>query len=148
MKYIVKITTSSAEKEKAMEVRNVVFVKEQQVPKELEYDIYDEQDNVDHFTISTQEGRVFGTARLRAYGVDSGKVQRVAVLSEYRGMGAGGLLMEAVEKTARAKGFQTLQLEAQLQARPFYEKLGYIAQGKKFMDANIEHIRMTKNILD
>jgi predicted GNAT family N-acyltransferase len=146
MKYIIKITTSVVEREKALKVRDLVFVKEQQVPKEVEYDEYDEHDNADHFIISTQEGRVFGTARLRAYGVNSGKVQRVAILSEYRGMGAGALLMEAVEQTAKDKGFHTLQLEAQLLARCFYERLGYTAQGKKFMDANIEHIRMTKNI--
>jgi len=112
MKYIIKITTTIAEREKALEVRNSVFVKEQQVPKELEYDVYDEQDNIDHFIISTQEGRVFGTARLRAYEVDSGKVQRVAVLAEYRGMGAGVLLMEAVEQAAKEKGFRRLKLEA------------------------------------
>ena len=120
MKYIVKLATNLTERSKALEVRNLVFVKEQQVPKELEYDVYDEQDNADYFIISTPEGRVFGTARLRAYEVDSGKVQRVAVLSEYRGIGAGALLMEAVEQSAKGKGFRSLQLEAQLQARCFY----------------------------
>ena len=146
MKYIIKIATSTAEREKAMEVRNIVFIKEQQVPKELEYDVYDEQDNVDHFIISTQEGRVFGTARLRAYEADNGKVQRVAVLSEYRGMGAGALLMEAVEQAAKEKGLRKLKLEAQVQAQPFYERLGYRAQGNVFMDANIKHITMSKNL--
>lgn len=146
MEYIVKLATSTVDRKKALEIRKIVFVEEQKVPQELEYDAYDEQASVDHFIVSTEFGKVVGTARLRAYDPKNGKVQRVAILAEYRGMGAGALLMRAVEKTAQEKGFQKLKLEAQVQARRFYEHLGYQTQGSVFWDANIEHINMTKEI--
>lgn len=146
MKYIVKKTGSRAEQDQGMEVRKLVFVDEQQVPQELEYDEYDRKADVTHFIISTQEGKVIGTARLRSYEVGNGKVQRVAILAEYRGTGAGAVLMEGVEKTAKEQGFNMLKLDAQLQARHFYERLGYQAKGEIFMDANIEHISMTKKL--
>lgn len=146
MEYIVKLATDQVERQKALEIRKIVFVEEQKVPQELEYDAYDEQVGVDHFIISTEFGKTVGTARLRAYDGGNGKVQRVAVLTEYRGMGAGALLMKAVEKTAMEKGFQRLKLEAQVQARRFYENLGYQAQGSVFWEANIEHINMIKDL--
>lgn len=144
MKYVIKKAMEIEERAKALEVRQSVFVEEQQVPPSLEYDAYDEQNNVDHLLITTQTGKVFGTARLRPYEGENGKVQRVAILAEYRGLGGGVALMEAVEVLAKERGFKILKLDAQVQARKFYERLGYQAQGKVFWDANIEHISMVK----
>jgi len=147
MEYSVKMVTSEADREQVFNVRKVVFVDEQLVPEDLEYDQYDQQADVEQFMISTQAGKVIGTARLRSYAENSGKVQRVAILAEYRGTGAGALLMEAVEKMAKDKGFHMLQLDGQLQARYFYERLGYHATGEVFLDANIEHISMAKKMI-
>src|SRR5206468_16513 len=83
-------------------------------------------------------GVVVGAARLLHRGT-AGKVGRVAVLSEHRGAGVGALLMRCIEATARECRLTRLDLDAQVHAIPFYEKLGYVADGDIFLDANIEH---------
>ena len=69
-------------------------------------------------------------------------IGRVAVLREQRGKGYGRLFMLALLDEARKQGFAKLMLGAQLHAIPFYERLGYVASGDTFLDANIEHRRM------
>lgn len=74
------------------------------------------------------------------------KVERVAVLKEQRGTGAGRGIMEAIEAEARKSGYQGMKLGAQLHARKFYECLGFQAQGEIYLDAGIEHVDMVKKI--
>lgn len=130
-------------------VREEVFVVEQKVPIEEELDAYDAV--AIHFaarlrTADSGQQRIVATARLIDKGEGVGKVGRVAVRAPYRGRGIGAELMRCVERHARSAAFHRLILEAQTTAIPFYERLGYTAEGDVFLDANIEHRLMWKNL--
>lgn len=123
-------------------IRVEVFVVGQNVPRELEVDGLDGE--AAHF-LARVEGDPAGTARLRV--VDAvGKAERVAVLDRYRGAGVGRALMEALEAEARRRGRDCMRLNAQVAVIPFYESLGYAAEGEVFMEADIPHRAMTKRI--
>jgi predicted GNAT family N-acyltransferase len=116
-------------------LRRVVFIDEQRVPEDEEWDGRD--DACVHF-LAHRDGEPVGTARLRT--VDGhGKAERVAVLEEARGAGAGRAVMEALHDEARRQGLHRVVLAAQLTALPFYERLGYVAWGGVFDDAGIPH---------
>ena len=87
-----------------------------------------------------------GAARLWVDDRGTAKAQRVAVLAEARKSGAGRVLMREVEAAARKRGHALLQLAAQRDAIPFYERLGYVAHGDEFEDAGIPH-RMMRLLL-
>jgi predicted GNAT family N-acyltransferase len=128
------------------EVRRVVFVEEQQVPVEEEWDDLDEVS--EHFLALPEDGaplsEALGTARLWIDPVSSqAKAQRVAVHKAARGKGIGRALMRALEWRAKERGAPEVLLGAQLTAIPFYERLGYTAYGPEFDDAGIPH-RMMK----
>ena len=140
--------TSSAEREAVFAIRMTVFVEEQAVPPEEELDAYDV--TAAHFLArlasDPDPSGIVGTARLIDKGHSVGKIGRVAVLRNHRGHGVGALLMRRVEQAARSTGYTELILEAQCHALPFYEKLGYVAEGDIFLDCNIEHRLMRKSL--
>lgn len=118
-------------------VRSAVFIDEQRVPKELEFD---ERDALCIHLIAFDGATPVGTARLD---VDyAGKVGRMAVLASHRTRGIGAALMARIHELARARGLRTLWCHAQLSAAPFYARLGYVASGPVFEEAGIEHVRM------
>lgn len=120
----------------ALAIRHRVFVEEQGVPVEEEQDAYDAE--AVHVLV-TVDGVPAGTARMVG-----AKIGRVAVLPEYRGRGLGGALMACLTAEARRRGLEELVLDAQVQVIPFYERLGYRAEGPEFMDAGIRHRRMRR----
>ena len=146
--YITGLVQTNEEREAVFAVRMIVFVEEQQVPPEEELDVLDV--TATHFLARLAEAApndaeaIVGTARLVDKGEGKGKIGRVAVLREHRGKGVGALLMRQAEQTARDQGFTYLALDAQCYAIPFYEKLGYVAQGDVFLDCAIEHRYMSK----
>lgn len=123
-------------------IRSEVFHLEQNVP------IIEEIDELDNEAIQFivyEKGIPIGAARFRL--VDGrGKVERVCVIMKYRIKGVGRLIMSKIEDYAQSIQVNKLILNAQLSALPFYEKLGYIAYGDIFLDANIEHKSMCKEI--
>ncbi|RRH78575.1 GNAT family N-acetyltransferase [Falsigemmobacter faecalis] len=117
-------------------LRRQVFIDEQQVPEEEEWDALDA---VAIHLLMTDAGRPLGTARLIIDG-DAGKIGRVCVLGERRGTGAGALLMRFAIAHLRARGdLKKLKLSAQSYAIGFYEKLGFTAYGPEYDDAGIPH---------
>jgi ElaA protein len=130
--------TTGEERDRCYQVRMAVFVEEQKVPPWEEMDHLDE--DADHYLVE-YEGRVVATARLVDRGDSTGKIGRVAVLREYRGRGIGRDLMRHVIRQAASRHAR-LVLDAQLQVIPFYERLGFVAEGDDFLDAGIEHRRM------
>jgi len=123
-------------------IREVVFMDEQQVPKELEMDEHD--DSAIHF-IGYIDDEPVGVARIRAYHEPTtAKVERVAIRKEYRGTGLGHKLMLFIEQEAKKRGFTTFKLNAQKYAEEFYQKLGYHTTSEPFDEAGIEHIAMEK----
>lgn len=121
--------------EVASEIRRVVFIEEQQVPLEEEWDGRD--GDCRHF-VALRHELPLGTARL----LPDGHIGRVAVLSEARGLGIGVALMEAAIEAARHRGHDQVELAAQTHALDFYERLGFTAYGDEFMDAGIPHRNM------
>ncbi len=138
MPVTITIVQTPAEFEACYAIRKTVFVEEQAVPVELELDEYD--DTATHFLL--RDGDVpLATARL----LDKhgrAKIGRVAVLQEMRGRGLGLLLMRAVLDEARRQGFSEAMLDSQTYAIPFYERLGFVAEGEEFDDAGIPHYLM------
>lgn len=128
----------SAEFAACLAIRMEVFVAEQNVPEEEERDEWD--DTARHF-LAWVEGQPAATARAVAKAPGLVKIGRVAVRAPYRGTGLGARLMRAVEADYPGA---TLMLDVQLQALPFYAKLGYVAEGPVFDDAGIPHRRMVK----
>lgn len=143
---IIKHVTNQELLDAALKVRKKVFVEEQHVDESLEYDAYDilETSEAKHI-VALQDNEVVGTLRVIPKGHVL-KVGRVAVLKEYRGLKVGAKLMESAHKFALNSGYSSLKLDAQLQAIPFYEKMGYTAHGEVFLDAGIEHREMTQDI--
>ena len=119
-------------------IRARVFIEEQGVPLELEIDGLDPQAL---HVLALNDGRPVGTARMRPV-EGHAKVERVAVLAEARGTGAGRALMEALHGHDRRLGLPEIELHAQVQVIGFYERLGYRAFGPMFLDAGIEHRAM------
>jgi predicted GNAT family N-acyltransferase len=118
-------------------VRTSVFIEEQRVPMELEFDGLDERC---HHVLALEDGEPIGTGRLDLdYG---GKVGRLAVLARHRRGGVGRALMERLHEVARARGARKVWCHAQLTAAPFYERLGYRRLGPVFEEAGIDHVRM------
>ncbi|MGE4533993.1 GNAT family N-acetyltransferase [Halomonas sp.] len=119
----------------ATEIRRVVFIEEQGVSREEEWD---GRDGDCHHFLALLAGRPVGTARL----LPDAHIGRVAVLAEARGHGIGAALMHAAIEAARRHGHPGVELASQTHALPFYERLGFVAQGPEFLDAGIPHRNM------
>ncbi|AFR09216.1 GNAT family N-acetyltransferase [Nocardiopsis alba] len=120
-------------------IRGAVFVAEQKVPIDEEWD---ERDATAAFLLALDEGVPVGTVRLVDQGAGVGLLGRMAVLPEGRGRGIGAALVRAAEDLGRELGLERVELHAQTHALGFYERLGYTAHGEEFLDANIPHRHM------
>ncbi len=114
-------------------IRLEVFVEEQRVPLEEELDARDA--HCLHAIAYDADGRAMGTGRL----LPDGHIGRMAVRRPWRGQGVGSLLLVALMDAARRRGDPEVVLDAQLQARPFYARHGFVEEGDTFMDAGIPH---------
>lgn len=125
----------------AYNIRKKVFVEEQQVPINIEID--EHENSSTHFVLYDDNDSPAGAGRFRIVN-GKGKVERICVLPEYRGMGAGVQIMEKIEEHARELPIEELVLNSQSYAIPFYEKIGYKTVSDEFMDAGIPHRTMNK----
>lgn len=128
----------------ALRIRNHVFVEEQQVPLSLEID--EKEAYSVHFVLYVDD-HPQATVRLLPLDETHVKVQRMAVEKAARGNKYGQQLLAAAEEFAQKQGFTQITLGAQLTAQSFYEKSGYVAKGPVFLDAGIEHVEMTKDLI-
>lgn len=117
-------------------VRDEVFVREQAVPPELERDEHDP--DCMHAIARDATGRAIGTARI----TPDGRIGRMAVLREWRGLGVGDAMLRALLDHARASGLGEVQLHAQAPAIGFYAARGFFPTGGRFQEAGIEHQAM------
>jgi predicted GNAT family N-acyltransferase len=149
--YAVRVAEDPADREMCFEVRKEVFVGEQGVPEDLEYDAYDTL--AVHVLAVREDGVPLGTGRL-LYGeaatakvggdLSVGSLGRLAVTQEARGLGVGVALVRAIEEAARTRGLAAVDLHAQTHALGFYERLGYVVYGPEFPDAGIPHRAMRR----
>ena len=120
----------------AQRLRVEVFVIEQGVPIELEWD---EGDTVSiHAVAYDDDNEPVATGRL----LPDGHIGRMAVSKSLRGQGIGSLVLGTLLKEARRQGHTRLVLHAQVTARAFYVRHGFIAEGDDFMEAGMAHVRM------
>ena len=120
-------------------IRRTVFIEEQQVPEELEWDGEDE--HALHVLVSEQMQPV-GCGRL----LPNGHIGRMAVLLPYRKRGVGRLILKTLLMQAERLRKGRVFLNAQTRAAGFYAKYGFHQVGGEFPDANIPHVRMEKNL--
>lgn len=135
----VKVADWETDKNNLKELRHKVFVEEQNVPIEVEWDEYD--DSSLHF-LGTLDGKAVAVARMKP----DGQIGRMAVLQEYRNQGFGSQLLQFILQQAAHKNFKNVYLHAQVTAIHFYEKHGFTTSSEKFYDANIAHRAMLKKI--
>lgn len=133
---------SEQELQAAFAVRHEVFVIEQKVPVEEELD--DRDETAVQIVVLDDQGEVVGTCRVLDDGDGVARVGRMAVLAAARGRGFARDLIDEAERVADGRGDTSVVLDAQLTARGFYERAGYVAHGDTFMDAGIEHVAMSK----
>ena len=140
----VKIIDTPQLLEQAFKVRRLVFVDEQKVDEREEYDEF--ETSATHLA-AINNGELVGTSRFRK--TDKGvKLERFAVLKEYRGTGVGMQLLQAALQeilTKYPKDTYTYYLHSQEAAISFYRKAGFQAIGERFYEANIPHFKMVYN---
>ena len=117
-------------------VRETVFVQEQAVPLEMEWDALDP--HCRHVLARDDAGRPIGTGRL----TPEHRIGRMAVLAEWRGRGVGDALLRALLDQARALGWRQVSLHAQSSAIGFYVRHGFLPYGEPFVEAGIDHQAM------
>ncbi|KFN04629.1 GNAT family N-acetyltransferase [Bacillus clarus] len=126
----------------AFSVRKQVFVEEQRVSSEEEYDEFEEISK--HVVIYDNDIPV-GAGRFRV--IDGiGKMERICVLASHRKKGIGKIIMGALEAYAKEESLSKLKLHAQTHAEVFYKKLGYITISDVFIEADIPHVIMIKEL--
>ncbi|MFJ5259145.1 GNAT family N-acetyltransferase [Streptomyces sp. NPDC088387] len=149
--YVVRVAEDPADLELCFAVRKDVFVAEQGVPEDIEYDAYDP--GAVHVLAVRADGVPLGTGRLlhgeaAAAKTDGdpgvGSLGRLAVTKSARGLGVGAALVRGIEDAARARGLAAVDLHAQTHALGFYERLGYEAYGPEFSDADMPHRAMRR----
>ena len=137
----VKKITSKEDLETAFKIRREVFVIEQNVPEDEEYDEF--EDFSIHF-LAVLDDEPVGTSRWRIKG-DKAKLERFAVLKSARGKGVGSALVESTIKDIESTNFKgEMMLHAQLPAMPLYAKFGFQKKGDLFLECDIEHFTMVK----
>ncbi len=119
-------------------VRETVFVAEQGVPAEMEYDRWDPVSL--HVLARGPGGEAIGTGRL----LPDGHIGRMAVLGDWRGKGVGTTLLSHLLDAARRRGMAHIVLNAQTSALDFYRRFGFAPEGSEFTEAGIPHIRMAR----
>ncbi len=143
MKITCQEITAPEEKQDCFALRRAVFVEEQKIPADLEIDGLDAEAR--HFAIKG-DGQLIATCRVRRIG-SAAKIERVAVLKDFRRKGIGEELMKYVLQEMRAAGdIQLLKLSSQADAVPFYERLNFVRRGPEYMDAGMPHYDMTREL--
>jgi predicted GNAT family N-acyltransferase len=125
-----------AERPALERIRREVFIREQGIP---EFDEWDDEDATSVHVLATLNREPVGTGRLNR----AGKIGRIAVLPGLRGRGIGSLILDRLLEEARRLGIREPCLHAQVQAVPFYERLGFERKGEVFDEAGIPHVRMS-----
>ena len=126
--------------ERLGDVRHEVFVVEQHVPEDLEWDAADAACR--HVLALDGEGRAIGTGRL----LPDGHIGRMAVLAGYRGRGVGRAILDSLIAMAQARGDAEVVLNAQTHAVGFYRRSGFEVTSSEFMDAGIPHLQMRRRL--
>lgn len=119
-------------------IRHDIFVVEQRVPADIEWDGVDGECR--HAIAEDAAGAAIGCGRL----LPDGHIGRMAVRREWRGQGVGGALLERLIALARELGYFYVALNAQTHALPFYARFGFTPRGAEYEEAGIPHRAMER----
>lgn len=128
----------------AIRIRHQVFIVEQGVPLEREID--KDEARCIHFVLYSEKKEPCGTVRLLPLDNGKMKLQRMAILQNFRQQGLGNHLVKEAEEFTKNQGYNTILLGAQETAVNFYSKLGYEIYGEPFEDAGMPHLHMRKKM--
>ncbi|MBI3035577.1 GNAT family N-acetyltransferase [Candidatus Woesearchaeota archaeon] len=136
----IKVRLAKNKKELMMvfKIRKIVFIKEQNVSKNIERDEFDK--TAKHFALY-YKNRPVGCARIRFINRKA-KLERIAVLKEYRGKGFGKIIVDYLIKYCKKKKMKKIFMNAQYYLKDYYKKLGFKPKGIIFEEAGIKHIKM------
>ena len=123
-------------------IRQAVFVDEQQIPAEMEWDSADA--SCLHAVAYNRLGRPLATGRLLEHVPGVAKIGRMAVISAMRGSRVGREVLEALMQAGRERGYREVLLHAQLSAEGFYTRAGFQRRGPVFEEAGIGHVEMVR----
>lgn len=123
-------------------LRTAVFVREQSVPEDEEWDGLDA--DCAHVLAEHPAEGVIGTGRLHP----SGKIGRMAVLAAWRGHGVGAAILRLLLEEARRRGLDAVYLHGQVPVLGFYARFGFVAEGAEFDEAGIPHRLMRLQLAD
>jgi predicted GNAT family N-acyltransferase len=121
-------------------VRRAVFIEEQAISEDLEWDDFDAA--CPHALAIDDRQSPVGCGRL----LPNGYIGRLAVLSAWRGQGVGSALLRELMSLARTSGHTRVLLNAQTRAMPFYARHGFAAEGDEFFEAGIAHQTMARSL--
>lgn len=139
-RFTVRRASWQADRAPLQRVRRLVFIDEQGVSEEDEWDTADPA--AWHVLAVDEKCDAVGTGRLES----GGKIGRVAVLRQCRGLGIGEAIMRCLVNQATELGFEAVYLHAQTAAAGFYRRLGFRAEGPVFDEVGIPHVRMRLGI--
>ena len=134
-----KLVTTDEEMRGALEVRRLVFVQEQGVSEELEYD---SQDGEALHMVAKKEGSVIGTARVRFLPDNQAKIERLAVLRPFRRRGVGSTIFSFLKQELKRRQMDTILIHAQCDIIAFHKSCGFTEFGPIFWEAGIRHRKM------
>ena len=124
-----------------VQIRTEVFVIEQQFKEEF--------DDIDHHCqhfVFYEENEPVAICRIYPYDEKTYAIGRIAVRAPYRGQGLGSRVVREAEKYIKILGYTKVTLSAQVRAKAFYEKLGYVGEGETYYEEYCEHIRMRRHL--
>ena len=127
-----------------VDIRKEVFISEQGVDPRIEIDNLDYK--CEHI-LAFYKNQPVATARLQKISEEKYKVGRMAVRQKHRRYGIGSKILQFIENHLKKKQIKLVELNAQKYVEKFYLKNGYFTVGDEFLEADILHIKMQKNII-
>ncbi|MEB3121771.1 MAG: GNAT family N-acetyltransferase [Snowella sp.] len=140
----IKIVSYSQEIKALEQIRRIVFREEQNITEDLEFDGLDETS--EHLLAYVHQEPI-GTLRIREVDPKTVKIERLAVLSQFRNQGIGRKLMDyAIALITEKNQYEQIMIYAQYHLKNFYLTFGFQPVGETFEEAEILHIKMIKSL--
>lgn len=130
--------------EDAARVRTEVFVNEQRIPMDMEWDEADK--TAVHAVAYNHLGQPLATGRLLQHAPGVAKIGRMAVHRVLRGASLGRSILASLSEAARLRGDREIVLHAQRSAEGFYQRLGFAPRGEPFEEVGIPHLEMVREL--